>query len=102
MNIKNLLEYLDGNVNIKDLLEYLDGNGIVITDEDLVKNALSRINIPITSVVDNIIGRKVRLKGKTRIATIVSKYDHIKGGVRLDKKLDGLYSWNVLDLEFVS
>lgn len=32
-------------ITIKDLLEYLDGRGLIITDEDLIKEALEALRI---------------------------------------------------------
>jgi hypothetical protein len=47
------------------------------------------------------VGDTVRLKGKKRTAKIERFYSDIEGGLRLDKKLRGFWSWNVLDLEKV-
>lgn len=32
------------------------------------------------------------------VRTVVALYDDIKGGVRLDKPVEGFVSWNVVDL----
>lgn len=48
------------------------------------------------------IGDEVRLKihgeRTTKTAILVAKYPDIKGGVRLDRLLNGFYSWNEADL----
>ena len=45
----------------------------------------------------SLIGTKVRRGNSVR--TIVSLYSDIPGGVRLDKPIEGLYSWNLEELE---
>jgi hypothetical protein len=47
------------------------------------------------------IGDRVRVVGFQEVATIVSTYRDIPGGVRLDRPFDGMfYSWNVDALEY--
>ncbi|MBD3407322.1 MAG: hypothetical protein GF411_14490 [Candidatus Lokiarchaeota archaeon] len=60
-----------------------------------------------------LVGRTVRLKDETcmirhgepgdksKTAKIERVYDDIEGGVRLDRQLDGFYSWNIEDLEIM-
>ena len=51
------------------------------------------------------VGSKVRLiKGRSKQAAVVTahldgKPDNIKGGLRLDRRLDGFQFWNMLDVE---
>lgn len=45
------------------------------------------------------VGTIVRLKGTTETAKVRLFYDDIPGGVKLDRELEGFYSWNVADLE---
>jgi hypothetical protein len=47
------------------------------------------------------IGDKVRIAGDTETARVECLYKDIEGGVRLDRKLCGFYSWNVADLRIV-
>jgi len=47
------------------------------------------------------VGSTVRLKGGKRTARIVRFYSDIRGGVVLNRKLAGFYSWNTQDLEVV-
>ncbi len=47
------------------------------------------------------IGSIVRLKGYKRQAKIERFYSDIEGGVRLDRKLNRNWSWNIEDLEMV-
>ena len=49
------------------------------------------------------IGDYVQLRNKPSegVARIECEYADIKGGVKLDRKLDGFYSWNVSDLKKV-
>ena len=49
--------------------------------------------------LQRLVGRTVRLKGKSAIAKIERIYSDIEGGVRLDSELDGFKSWNIEDLE---
>ena len=58
----------------------------------------------ITSVREFKIGTPVRLKHRRSagISKIKLFYSDIEGGVKLEDKLDGFYSWNVTDLEVVS
>ena len=49
--------------------------------------------------LERIVGRTVRLKGKKETAKIERMYSDIEGGVRLDKQIDGFWSWNIADLE---
>ncbi len=49
--------------------------------------------------LQRLVGRTVRLKGKSQTAKIERIYSDIVGGVRLDKQLDGFWSWNIADLE---
>jgi hypothetical protein len=45
--------------------------------------------------------RARKIRGNRSTAQIAAFYPDIPGGVRLDTKLDGFYSWNVKDLELV-
>ncbi len=47
-------------------------------------------------------GSIVRLKGYKKQAKIKIFYRDIEGGVKLDRKLQGYWSWNIDDLEIVS
>ncbi len=47
------------------------------------------------------IGATVRLRGQRETATVMCHYTSVVGGVRLDKQLDGFYSWNKDDLVIV-
>lgn len=44
------------------------------------------------------IGDTVRVRGYRQVTTIASRYDDIKGGVRLADAIGGFVSWNVADL----
>lgn len=48
-----------------------------------------------------LLGKTVRIRGKRKTAKIISFYDTIKGGVFLDRNLEGLKGWNLDALEFV-
>lgn len=49
--------------------------------------------------LQKLVGRTVRLKGKLQTARIKYIYSDIEGGVKLDQRLDGFWSWNIADLE---
>lgn len=44
------------------------------------------------------VGDKVRVRGDRHVAVIESEYTDIKGGVRLDREIQGFHSWNKKDL----
>ena len=44
------------------------------------------------------VGDKVRVKGYRQCAVVAQLYTDIKGGVKLDRLVDGFCSWNVKDL----
>jgi len=48
---------------------------------------------------DRLIGRQVKIQGQVR--TIEATYGDIVGGVRLDKRVDGFFSWNLDDCQLL-
>jgi hypothetical protein len=44
------------------------------------------------------VGDRVRVKGYREHAIVESLYSDIKGGLRLDRRIGGFWSWNVADL----
>ena len=44
------------------------------------------------------VGDAVRVRGQRLKAVIEGLYSDVEGGVILDRRIDGFYSWNVQDL----